>query len=285
MASLEEIFVKEFNQMMFQLHANSNQMGIMDVPVPSVWSDNHRADSFDKVIIFNISDEHYKKLNDTEHLVCKKGTLIRRKFDYKGEFIKDKEGKYTTEGVTLPRDCIAILSDVKLGVPNKYKPKEEFMYVDYISREKDDGSKEIKYIYIVPKKYCYKINQTALVLSWTRLRSFYKGLRVALTNGSYVYVHVIPYKPTDNTAKNYRILCTKSEEDYEPEFTILSQAWVANNIMFNPADCQLYEGVKGRTNMAFEELNSTLDMHYPYNTEKSMDKIADEASAEELDIF
>ncbi len=271
--------------MMHQLHANTPQLGIMEVPIPSVWSSNQQVSTFDRVIIFNIQDEYYKKLNETEHMVCKKGVLTRRKFDYKGEFMTDKEGKYITEEVTLPRSCIAIISDIKLGVPNQYKTTEEFLYVDFISKENEDGSKTIKYIYIVPKKYCYKINQTALVLSWTRLRSYYKGLRVALTNGSYIFVHVIPYKPTDNTVKNYRVLCTKSEEDYERELGVLSQAWLANGIMFNPMDCQLYEGVKGRNNMAFEELNSTLDMHYAYNTESTMDNNPSEEEVAELDIF
>lgn len=280
MASLDEIFYREFNQMMYQLKGMSQAIGLYDIPLPSDKSSMFMVDKHSIVAISGIEDEYFSGLNNTECMLWSGGTLSRRKFDYKGEFIKNKDGKYVLEQVTLPHDCVAVLSDKKLGVPTKYKAKESFIYVDFIAKK--DDKRVVKYIYIVPKKYCYKVNQTALVLSWNKLRVYYQGIGLSLMNGSTLYVYIIPYKPS-SVQHNYRVLCTKTSDNYSEELSLLRDYWVSKSVMFNPNICVLMDVVKGRNNMAVEVYNGVLDIYERFDSSRSMDKDADELYQEESD--
>ena len=176
MATLEEIFYKEFNGMMQQLKVNNGILNINEVPMPPEASSYFKMEKHDIVAIQGINDEYYSKLNNTESLLWNSGQLKRRRFDYKGEFMKDKDGHQLYDDVTLPHECVAVISDVKLGVPLKYKPSEPFEYVDKVSNK--DGL--VKYVYIVPRKYCYKVTQVALVLSLNKMRVYWDGIAIAL---------------------------------------------------------------------------------------------------------
>ena len=268
MKTLEEIFVQEFNQMMAQRKAETGFINLQDIPLPDSLRGRMFIEKNELAYINGISDEYYSKLNDSEVKLFPKVKLNRRKFDYKGEYIKDKNGNFVLEDVTLPNGCVAILSDTRIGVPLKYKPSEPFEYVDVISKE-INGVRHNKFIYIVPKNYCYKLNQTALVLSWTKLRVYYSGVRLALTNGHYIFFYVIPYKPT-TSQHNYRVLHCKTTDDFSEEVSLIRDFWLKHNFIFNPADCELFEGVKGRENMAYERINGVLDEYERYNPEKPM---------------
>lgn len=289
----EEIFYQEFMSMMHQRKAYRGVVALNDIPIQA---NDWVVDTRDRVLIKGISEEYYSKLNDTEAILWTKPKLNRRKFDHEGKFImrSDDPTKFQLEEVTLPHKCVAIVSDVKIDVPysvvgknNKrvrYKASDGFEYVDVINKVNSDGKKVVKYVYIVPKSFCYKENHTALVISFNRLRSYYSGAQVSLTNGQYLYIHAIPYKPTSNVSKNYRVLKTQtSSQDYTEDVKNLISFWVSNSIMFNPNDCEMTEGYKGKENLAFELLPPVLDEFVTYDPLHSM--ADDKETDEDLDFL
>lgn len=257
----EELFFKEFNTMVLSLRAYNGPVNIYDMPLPDI---HFHRELHEIAYIQGINTEYYNKLNDSEALIWKEGKLKRRKFDYRGEYMLDAEGNVLTEEVTLPQDCIAVVSEIQIGVPYKFKTEEPFAYVDMVKR-----NDKIYYVYIVPKKYCYKINQTALVLNTNKMRVYYQGIGLTLKNGSVIYLYVIPYKPTQKE-KGYRVLCSHTDVDYTNEFVAIRDYWLQNNYMFNPALCNLYEGTKGRNNAAMIEFPTVLDEYERFNMEKPM---------------
>ena len=170
---------------------------------------------------------------------------MRRKFDYKGEYIKDKNGRFVFEDVDCPMECEGIISDIPIGVPLKYKAPDGMQYVDLIT--KTVGDKKLrKYVYIIPKKYLHKINQTALVLSWNKLRVF------------------------SGAQHNYRVIMTKPSIDYAKELNAIRDYWLKNNIMFNPADCELDYQVNGVTNLAMIPFDGVLDEYVMFDVNKAL---------------
>lgn len=271
--TLEELFCREFNQMMLQRKANTGLFNLSALDLPEgVFGE---ICTRDKVIIKNIEEEYYSLLNNSGALLWSHGKLSKRKFDYRGEFIK-KDGKYVVEPVTLPHESVAVISDVKIGVPTKFKSKESFDYVDVLHRKNKDGSVDVRYVYIVPREYCYKLNQTALVLSLNKLRVYYYGSSVCLQNGYVLYMYIIPYKATSTRNTNYRVLDTGTDlDEYQTKIDSLIQYWYSRGYLFNYEACQLYEGVKGRTNIAYETLPVIKDSYQRYDEEKSMASVDD----------
>lgn len=273
MFTADEVFFKEFKNMMKYRESITNNklysQGLYDdntklrgITLPTEFS-KYTIETYDKVYIMDIEDEHMSNLNETEALWWTKGQLTRRKFDYKGEFIKDDNGNYVTEDVDLPNDCVAIISDVNVHLPNKYQAPsgDTFIYVDMLER-KFDGETQRKYIYILPRKYCHKMYQTALLMSVRRPSKFYSCFEIALTTGLTVFLSAVPFKP--NKPPVGRVLRTKTSDDFMEEMLALRKYWVDNNIMFDPNKCMLSETVKGRDNMAFLELSGNIefDDHY-----------------------
>lgn len=277
MPSLDEIFYKEFNQMLSQRKAQSGVVNLYDLTLPDDIAKN-KIDTHEKVLIRGINDEYYSKLNNTEALLLSRPNLKRRKFDYKGEFIQ-KDGNFVFEEVDVHNNCVAVVSTEKLGVPFKYKPKEDFTYVDVISKVKDNGERDIRYIYILPRKYCYKLNQVALVISLNKLRVYYSGIGMALQNGNIIYIYTIPYKPS-KSERSYRCIGTKTDLDFSSELQSLRDFWLKNNVLFDYTACELSEGVHGRSNVAYEEFPQVLESYIKYNPNKSL---AD--SKEDIDDF
>lgn len=257
--------------MMNELKSREGYVELNDIPMPeSLYSKMH-VDKRDMVVISPIDDEYYGKIGDSIAMLWGRGKLMRRKYDYKGEFIM-KDGNYVWTDVSCPSDCVAVVSDKSIGVPNSYKPKEHFEYVDMISR-KVDGVVQHKFVYIIPRKYCYKVNQTALVLSWTKLRVYYSGVNLAMQNGHRLFVYIIPYKPTSGTMHNYRVIMSKPSIDYAQELAEIQKYWVENKIIFDPAHCELYEQVRGLTNTAVQVFDGVLDEYIMFDSNKPLGEI------------
>lgn len=273
--TLDEMFAKEFKNMLSQRKAYSGVVGLYDLQLPKEL-DNRKIETHNKVLIHGVSDEYYSKLNDTEAVLMSRPDLKRRKFDYKGEFIRDKKtDEFITEEVDVPRNCVAIVSSEKIGVPLKYKPKEDMIFVDVIEKDAND----IRYIYIIPKKYCYKLNQTALVISHNKMRVYYNGMGLALQNGNVIYLYTIPYKPS-NSERSYRVICTKTGLDYSAELNSIRDFWLKNGVLFDYQMCSLEDGVKGRNNVAYEDLPQVLDNYIRYDPEKSLADVKEDINIE-----
>lgn len=273
MPSLDEIFYKEFNQMLSQRKAQCGVVGLYDLVLPDDVA-NGKIDTHEKVFINGITDEYYSKLNNTENILLSRPNLKRRKFDYKGEFIK-KDDNFVYEEVDVHTGCVAIISKEKLGVPLKYKPNDDFIYVDMISKVTESGEVDRRYIYILPKKYCYKLNQVALVISLNKMRVYYNGISMALQNGNVIYLYTIPYKPS-KSERSYRCIGTKTSLDFSQELNSIRDFWLKNNILFDYQSCELYEGVKGRSNVAYEEFPQVLESYIRYNPDKSLADVKEE---------
>lgn len=158
------------------------------------------------VHISGITEPYFENLNEGNYILYT-NKLKRRKFDYKREFMKDKKtGEILTEELSMPTGCCAIMTTVKIGVPNKYKPQtdEGFSYVDYAVD--DDGI--TKFIYTIPKKYCYKCNQTALILTNSDIKALY-GYKIPFTVGTEYKLLVVKYSSVFNNA----ILMTNNAEE------------------------------------------------------------------------
>lgn len=279
MYNLDDLFLKEFNSMMRQLKGINGNMNILELELPHEVTENYFIESHDKVFINNITDEYYSRLNGSVAHVWSRPDLKRRKFDSKGNYIKDKNGNYVLEDITLPHSCLAIVSDRPIGVKTKYKPKEDFIYVDVIPWKL--GNKSVKrFVYVVPRKYCHKVNQSAVVVSLNKMtRDFYSGFSAALVNGSTVFVYVIPYKPS--TAHHaYRVLVTgdNPENLFEVAYKIYKH-WIDTGKAFNPDACEIPMSERGRENAAKEDFVGMLDS-YQYYLESTMDK-----NVESLDSF
>lgn len=280
MASLDEIFVKEFNLMMNMRKGMTGQVNLNDIPLPPGSEKHLFVETRDKVRIIGIQEEYFNKLSGTEALLWGHKQLQRRKFDYKGQFIM-KDGHYVLQDVTCPQECVAVISKDSIGVPNTFKSKEQSCYVDMISRKTPNGEQH-RYVYVIPKKYCYKVKQTALVLSWNKLRRFYQGIGLSMQNGSVLYMYVIPYNP-NSSVHNYRILHCKTSVDYTHEITVIKNFWIQRGVIFNPADCQLMDYVKGRENMAYFNIDSTEDMYEVFDATKPLGEEETIADVEFLD--
>lgn len=269
MQNLDDIFFSEFNLMMRNLKAINGNSSLNNLIIDDYLLDECIIFKHDKVLINGINEEYYNKLNGTEALLWQRPNLKRRTYDSEGKFIV-KNDNYVLQDVTLPHDCSAIVSDYPIGVKTLFKPKESFDFVDFVvSNER--GRRVNKFIYIVPKKYCYKINQTALVASYNKLtRAFYSGCSIALADGNTVFLYVIPYKPS-NDNKAYRILATGTNPDDLTELCAkLYKSWIDNNLAFNPEICEMFECTKGRSNAAYETFAGRLDS-YSFSSDRNLE--------------
>ena len=143
MQTSDELFFKEFNNL---CSARSvNPISLATIPVSKELLSSRVETSFEQVYISGIEEDYYSKMNGTTAFLLSRPRLVRKKYNSNGDYVKDKEGNYFTEEVTVPTECIAVLSKIKLGVPRTWKPvsKGVYEYVDLLSSES-----ELFYIYI-----------------------------------------------------------------------------------------------------------------------------------------
>lgn len=271
MISSDENFVKEFRQMCTQRSGSISNFSLGSIRLARSFVDKATVENHDKVYISGIYDEYYTKLNSTEAVMLSRPSLSRRLFGSDGNFLYNNDGSVKRKEVPLPKDCIAVLSDIPIGVSLKFQPKETLDYVDYIEKELKDGKKVRKYIYIVPKKFCYKLNQVALILSSNKMRVYYEGLEFYLQNGKKVFLYTIPYKP-HSSERSYRVLQTKTSIDFSSEIKTLLDCWEGNNIIFDRKQTELDSIVCGVSNVAFNKLDIGLQEYTRFNPNKPLSK-------------
>lgn len=271
--SLDELFAKEFRATSQQRAGISGALSLYSLPLPESFSG--KVEMTRKVIVNGINDQYYSKLNKTECIHWTKPNLRRRRFGSDGQYIKGADGKVIADAVTLPQNCAAVVSTTRLAVPLKYKPKEAFDYVDFMSKKRPDGSVERRFVYIVPKCYCYAVNQLALVLSLNKLRTFYYGQAMVLQSGHTVYMYVIPFKPS-TVERSYRILKTKTRNDFGAEIDEIMKYWLGHNILYPIELTSLSEPVKGMMNVAYHVLSDTQDEFVRFDPNKSLADTAEE---------
>ena len=291
MKCLDDIFYDEFRVMMRQLKVQCGPKSIVpivdangkvikdDFPIPEEFLQDTHIIKTHLVAINNITEDYYSALNGTTGLYYSKMNVTQRKFDYKGEYIKDENGDYVVEHVSVPNDCIAVFSEKPIGVPYKYKPKEAgFAYVDKAPMQVGNVKQDLL-LYIIPRKYCYYVNQTALVFTTTKFGEnsekgrFYSGREIAMTNGTTLFMYVIPYKPFKKYG--YRVVATSTHPNNLMDLANkIYKYWVEKGLAFNPLMCDVSGGTKGVENMARRDIQGNISV-YTYANDKSIDNETD----------
>lgn len=267
MATLDEIFAREFRQTCQKREAITGAINLNAISVPPELSGVQRGfEKMTKVRLKGITDEYYSRLTDSDVFLWLRPHLMRRTFDCEGRFIRDTEtNKYITKDVTLPNGCCAVISDKGIGVPLKYSSKEGFDYVDFVTV---NGKRY--FVYIVPKQYAYKMSELCLVLSFNRLRSFYSSMELKLMSGHTLYLSVVPYSPRRAENSNYRVLKVKASRDFSVEWQQLYNYWVSSGVLYPREMCELSMPVRDITNVAYRDLNPTLEEYQIYDYTKSL---------------
>ena len=267
----DDLFYKEFTQMMGRLRSANGYMDLKDIPLPPGSDKKFFVETRKKVIIGRITEEYYSKLSGTEAQLWGSTTMRRRKYDYKGEFMKDKNDNYILIDEPCPHGAVGIVSNVKIEVPTRFKSRESFKYIDYIEKDFGNGKKGYKYAYIIPRQYCYSLNMSALVFSWNKMRKYYWGVSVALQNGHKLFIYVIPYKPS-SVEHNYRIIHTKTSIDYTEEISAIYKYWLEHQIVFDSEQCYVYDLSKDRgiDNMAYQIQDGVLDDFIRFDPNKPL---------------
>ena len=185
----------------------------------------------------------------------------------------------TTE-ITVEKGFVAVYSSINIHLPNKvevngekknYNPTKGYRFVDFI-----DTDKGRKYLYLIPMQYVYPMELCGLVISLNKHRAYYKGCKVALTNGHYVYVYSIPYKYRENTG--YYLIGAKPSPDFDKEMKQLLDYWMKNNILFDLNMTALDSNYKGNINLGIVDIPGTC-MASDYT------KFTHAMKSEELDEF
>lgn len=232
MTTLEQVFVKEFKSAV-QL---SGYKDIYKIPLPESSKDWFISGT-ELYAVKDIEDEYYSGLNKTfVFKVPPDKRVASRAIDkVKRSFLRDEDGNFVYNDVDIPVGSVAITSEKSLGLPYNYKLKG-FGYVDFIA----EGGEIKEYIYIVPRKYLYRVNQTALVLSVKNMKNF-SGMGYTTWDSGKIFLHVIPYRPSANYVGS-KVLKTGYGLDYSKEIKEIVEYWVSTGLVPNLILTSLYSG-------------------------------------------
>lgn len=265
MAIYENVFAKEFSNMMNERRSVNTGFSIKDIPCPDlglITADDYVAGG-KLAYVKGIDEPFFSDLNNTNVEVVK-GRSFKKRVSYfdengKTQFRKEKDGQGMTIDVNAEKGFVGVYSSVNIHLPNKievegqkrnYNPTKGFRFVDFI-----DTDKGRKYLYLIPMKYVYPMELCGLVISLNKHRAYYKGCKVALTNGHYVYVYSIPYKYRENTG--YYLIGAKPSPDFDKEMNKLLDYWMENNILFDLNMTALDAQFKGTVNLGIVDIPGT----------------------------
>lgn len=263
---LDKEFSKEFTIMMRERKALTGAFNLQNLYIPDeLYTEVPKTDT---IMLRGISTEYYNKLNSSECLRIGRVNLVRRLYNNKGEFKRDNNGNILKEDVDVSRGSIAVLSDINIKVPAAFKA-DGFNYVDYLERQLKDGRIKRSYIYIIPKRYCYKVNKVALIVANNKQTQTYSGYHVNLQNGYDIYLQAVPFKPNSSKNMGKRVVALKNSTDFDKEMTFLLRSWIARNVIFDPRYFEV-EGCKVG-NLVFEPISANLEYYEVIDVEHSLE--------------
>lgn len=210
-------------------------------------------------IIKGISEPYFSELNNCEVEIAKQKVFYKRLSMYDENnnvvFRKDKDGNFVTKEIYLESGFIGVFSTKNIHLPNRiekhgvkkeYIPTDGYGYIDYAETPNCR-----KYLYTVPMEAVYHMQLCALVLSLERkekvVKKFFKGCSVALKNGFYAHLFVVPYeniaravRRTENMygegildISHYKILCMKPSTNFNEEVRQLLNLWKQEDKIFD----------------------------------------------------
>lgn len=220
MLNLEESFKREFRK---YVSANVGYKDVFSIPLPKK-CDGWFISKGNEVVINNIEEPYYSYLNECReaYLFPKGVKLEKRKIDKVNRvFLEEKEA------VTVPSSSLAVLSDVNIKLPFRYKSKEDgFAFVDTMKLQG-----KVFYIYVIPKKYLYRVNVCALTLSVNKPRCFY-GYSVKTWKHGLLTLAVVPYKHGKDLIGT-KVLETKRSLDFKVELGEIIKFWEEQKLIPN----------------------------------------------------
>lgn len=267
MANLDEIFYKEFQESM-RCRRASYKFNLQYLPLPAEFMG--AVPKRNMVLARGIQDEKYSVLNydkTSRTLLSLVGNTKLRKNVYlsDGSIRRDKDGTPRTCEVTVPRNSEGVISSIP--VSSLYKSSQGFEFVDRL-KDRVNGT---KFIYIIPRKYLYRVNLCSLVVRLDRLRNSYTAIQLTLVNGHRVYLHVVPFSPTRKHDKGTRVLRVKNSANFDKEIKSLLYWWQNNGVIFPLSSTAFEEPIKGVYNCALEHYDTNLSGFRKYDT-KSMEE-------------
>lgn len=273
--TFDAVFLKEFDFMTRELSV-VNHVDIYSLPLPSSFSLSKLDTTRDQVTFLGIEEDYYNSLNNTVAYLLPRPSLTRKKFDSSGNYVKGKDGEFLVESVTVPNECVAVMSKVNIRVPLKFN-KEGYEYVDYWV---DKSSDSVYYIYIIPRERVFKLNLCALCLSLDRPRKIYGGCQVYLTTGHKAYLYIAPFKLV-SVSRNFRVILVKPSLDLKEQYKELLTFWGNNGIIYNIDWLWLAEVIGDRNNAGYVVMEGNLDEYICFDSNVSLAN--NRTTIEELD--
>lgn len=273
MKTADQIFVKEFKDMMNGRRSMSGVFNLVDIPVPNIPTLISNLGKGEVCLVRGIKESFFDKLNDVEVQLVTTPILVKRQVLSDSSFRVDKNGDYVFTQVPVKQGFVAVHSNKSIGLRNrievngverKHTPTEGFRYVDFF-----ELNGERRYIYLIPKENVYPLSLCALIITPNTHRNFYKGCKVALQNGHYLYLYVIPYKAGKET-RGYRVLGVKPSTIFDVEVKKLLQYWMRISVIFDLNLTALENQVGGEINVGIMDLVGTLGTEDYIRTKHSL---------------
>lgn len=245
----DELFVKEFKEMMIarQMSNRATASSYMQyLKYPEDLNNLEGLPNLEFVMIkgipLNIKDEwgmDFSALNRKIGQIMPVTSVPQKQRFADASIAKNSKGEVITKDVPVPKDSLVVITTARVGMEQGKKTKRtnDFMLVDVVNKKGKNY-----YVYFIPKAFLYKVNLCSLIATPNRQRKFYKGYEIALTAGIYMYLFVVPYKEGKEEAR--QIISTKASFDFDNELNSILRLWVENNIMFNPNETRLEQGVE-----------------------------------------
>lgn len=265
MAVYENVFSREFSDMMNERKAQNTGFSIKDIPCPDlglITADDYVVGG-KLAFVKGIDEPFFSDLNNTNVEIVK-GRSFKKRMSYfdengKTQFRKEKDGQGMTTDIQLDTGFVAVYSSINIHLPNKvevngekrnYNATKGYKFVDFV-----DTDKGRRYLYMIPMQYVYPMELCGLVISLNKHRAYYKGCKVALTNGHYVYVYSIPYKYRENSG--YYLIGAKPNPNFDKEMNQLLDYWMKHNILFDLNMTALDSQFKGNINLGIVDIPGT----------------------------
>lgn len=233
MRNLETEFIKEMRDNLPKVGEKS----IYDIPLP-MSTKGWNISEYALYGVQGITEPEFDKLNKTIVMEYPKGmNLVRKKVDRRTrKFMRDSEGNFVTEPVTVPKNSKAIMSEINLLLRYKHEVQDKsFEYVDVINIKG-----KVLYIYLVSTKNLYRVSQTALAMSVRKLKC-YSGASYKTWKYGLITLAVIPYKPNAKY-EGTKILATGVGLNYNEQITEVLKFWQAMDVIPNMRLSQLMDG-------------------------------------------
>ena len=225
MASLESVFIKEFNR---GIRMSGAVKDIYKVPLPEECK-SWKVSGCELYGVNGLGESSglFRALNGTlVKKIPRNADAKKRKVDLvTRDFVRGNDGRFVYEDVKVPSGSMVVISDKSLNLPYNYKCEDPgFGYIDFITV---GGNRE--FLYYIPKKNMFKVNQTALALSVKNMKN-YSGMGYLSWKFGTIYLHIIPYAPTRSYVGS-KILKTGYSLNFTEEVRKIVDFWEENRVI------------------------------------------------------